>query len=112
MTSLRSSAILPAIPSQAGPPADTGDRIGGRTQVRLRIQPDHEIMHRASDRVLRGRKLVKFWILQIKIALPHRALHIGDGVTHHAAQPALGSRLSRAFRFLKESRITMMLSDS
>src|SRR6202521_423019 len=28
-------------------------------------------------------------IFEIKIALPHAALHVGNGVAHHAAQPSL-----------------------
>ena len=49
-------------------------------------------MQRAPHRILRGRQFVELGILQIKIALPHRALHVGNGVAHHAAQPSLRLR--------------------
>jgi len=57
--------------------------------VRLGIQFDEKIMQRARHRILRGSELVQLGILQIEIRLTHRALHVGNGVAHHATQPGL-----------------------
>src|SRR5713226_3843136 len=46
-------------------------------------------MERSTDRTLTGCQLVQLGVFQIKISLTHRALHVGDGMTHHAAQPGL-----------------------
>ena len=44
------------------------ERLEEDAAVRLRIQPDQEIMQRARHRILRGREFVQLGILQIKIA--------------------------------------------
>ena len=57
--------------------------------MRLGIQINHEIVQGAHDGTLAGRQLVQLGIFQIEIPLSHGALHVSDGVAHHAAQSGL-----------------------
>src|SRR5438552_1960245 len=60
--------------------------------VRLRIQLDEKIVQRSRDWIFRCCQFVQFWIFEVKITLAHRALHLGNRVTHHAAESRLRLR--------------------
>ena len=60
--------------------------------MRLRIQVDQKIVQRAHNRILARGHFVQRRILQVEIALTHGALHLGNGVAHHATQSGLGFR--------------------
>ncbi len=57
--------------------------------MRFRIELDHEIVQGTHQGILAGRKFVQLWIFEIKVSLPHRALYVGNGVAHHAAESSL-----------------------
>jgi len=62
------------------------------TPVWFWIEIDQKIMQRAHYGILARGHLVKSRIFEIKITLPHGALHLGDGVAHHAAEASLSFR--------------------
>ena len=53
------------------------------------IQIDQKIVQRAHHGILARCHLVKSRILEVKVPLAHGALHLRDGVAHHAAQASL-----------------------
>ena len=62
------------------------ERLQKGAPVRLRVYAHEEIVKRADYGIVAGRQLVQLRVLQNKIALSHRALHLHDAVTHQAAQ--------------------------
>ena len=53
--------------------------------VRLRIELDGEVVQCPHHGIPARRQLVHLGILEMEIALAHRAFHVGDGVAHHTA---------------------------
>ena len=65
------------------------ERLQKHSPMRLRIQLDQKIVQLARHRILYRGQLMQPGIFQIKVPLPHRALHVRDGVAHHAPQSRL-----------------------
>ena len=57
--------------------------------MRLRVEISKKIMDGADHRIVAGREFVQFGIFKIEVSLAHGALHLRDGVAHHAAQASL-----------------------
>ena len=65
------------------------ERLQEDAAMRLGIQLDQEIVQLAGNRIFGRGQFVKLGIFEIEVRLAHGALHVGDGVTHHAAQAGL-----------------------
>ena len=58
--------------------------------MRLGIELHQKIVKRSDDRIFTGCQLMQLGIFKVKVTLSHGALHVRDGVAHHAAEAGLG----------------------
>ena len=80
----------------------THKRLQKGAAVRLRVQPNHEIVQLANEGIFAGSKFMEFRIFEEKVALAHGALHFHNAVAHQAAEA--GARF-RAVNNLFDGRI-------
>src|SRR5580692_10072900 len=65
------------------------ERLEKHAAVGLRIKFYQKIVQQSLKRIFGRGQFVQLGIFEIKVTLPHAALHVGNRMAHHATQPGL-----------------------